>query len=202
MTATFFLVRHAVHGMIEKVLVGRSPQVHLSAEGRQQAEQLARQLAARGLSAIYASPRERAQETAQAIGSAANLSIDTADALDEIDLGAWTGLHFDEVSRDPTWETWNRARASACPPNGESMHSAQRRIVGFVDRVRVAYPNGRIAAVSHGDVIRAALLHYLDVSLDYFDRIEISPAGVSTIVLGDWGAKIIAMNERMAEGFP
>ena len=51
--------------------------------------------------------------------------------------------------------------------------------------------------MSHGDVIRAALLHYLGLSLDRYARIEISPAGISTVAVSDWGVKIITLNERM-----
>jgi Histidine phosphatase superfamily (branch 1) len=45
----------------------------------------------------------------------------------------------------------------------------------------------RSVAVGHGDVIRAALLHYLGLSLDGYARIEISPAGISKVAVGDWG---------------
>lgn len=198
MTATFFLVRHAVHDLIDKVLVGRSAHVRLSDEGRRQAERIAVRLSRERLTAVHASPRARAQETAQAIADAAGLRVETAADLDEIDIGAWTGRRFDELAGDPNWTAWNSARATARPPAGESMAEAQARVIGLLDRLRAAQPHGRIAAVSHADVIRAALLHYLGVSLDGYARVEISPAGVSTVAVGDWGAKILALNERVS----
>ena len=197
MTVTFFLVRHAVHDLLDKMLVGRAPHVSLSDEGRHQAYRVAVRLARERLTAVYASPRERAQETAQAISEMAGLSVGTAPDLDEIEIGGWTGLRFEEVAKDPNWRAWNTARATSRPPGGESMAEVQSRIVGLLERLRAAQPHGRIAAVSHGDVIRAALLHYLGLSLDGYARIEISPAGISTIAVGDWGAKIITLNERM-----
>ena len=78
------------------------------------------------------------------------------------------------------------------------MLDVQRRVVGHLDRVRRVHPDGRIAIVSHGDVIRAAVLHYLGLSLDAHGLIEISPATVSTLILGDWGAKIMALNETVS----
>lgn len=198
MTATFFLVRHAVHGLIDKVLVGRSPHVSLSEEGRRQADRLAARFKHERLTAVHASPRERAQETARPIAAAAGLAVETAPDLDEIEIGAWTGLRFDEVAEDPNWIAWNRTRARARPPGGESMAEAQNRVVTLIERLHAAQPHGRIAAVSHGDVIRAALLHYLGLALDDYDRIEVSPAGVSTLLVGAWGAKIISLNERAA----
>ena len=197
MTATFFLIRHAVHDLLDKVLVGRAPHVSLSHEGRRQAYRVAVRLARERLTVVYASPRERAQETAQAIADAAGLSVETAPDLDEIEIGGWTGLRFEEVAEDPNWRAWNTARATSRPPGGESMAEVQSRIVGLLGRLRAAQPHGRIATVSHGDVIRAALLHYLGLSLDRYARIEISPAGISTVAVSDWGGKIITLNERM-----
>ena len=197
MTATFFLIRHAVHELLDKVLVGRAPHVSLSDEGRRQAYRVAVRLARERLTAVYASPRERAQETAQPIADAAGLSVETAPDLDEIEIGGWTGLRFEEVAKDPNWRAWNTVRATSRPPGGESMAEVQSRVIGLLDRLRATQPHGRIAAVSHGDVIRAALLHYLGLSLDGYASIEISPAGISTVAVGDWGAKIITLNERM-----
>jgi probable phosphoglycerate mutase len=52
--------------------------------------------------------------------------------------------------------------------------------------------------VSHGDVIKAALLHYLGLSIDAYDRFDIDPASISTIAVGSWGSKILSLNEAAA----
>ena len=57
-----------------------------------------------------------------------------------------------------------------------------------------ACPGGVIAIVSHGDPIRAAILHYLGAPLDFFERIEIYPASVSTIDIDERGPRILALN--------
>ena len=51
-----------------------------------------------------------------------------------------------------------------------------------------------VAVFSHGDVIRAAVMHYAGVPLDLYQRIEIHPASVSTIELGA-SPRIIRLNE-------
>ena len=43
--------------------------------------------------------------------------------------------------------------------------------------------------MSHGDVIKAALLYHLGLPLDAYGRFEIEPASISTLVVGDWGAE-------------
>lgn len=198
MTTTFFLVRHAAHGLLDRVLVGRTPGVGLSARGRRQAERVALRLAGERLTAVHVSPRERARETAGPIAAASGAPVVLSLDLDEIDFGAWTGRSFDELAGDPAWRAWNERRAEAQPPGGESMRSVQARVVRLLDGLARLHPGGRIAVVSHGDVIRAALLHYLGLPLDSYDRFEIGPAGVSILVVGSWGAKILSLNETLA----
>lgn len=59
---TIYLIRHGKTPTTGKVLPGRAPGLHLSARGRGQAEAVAKQLAR--VDAVYASPLERACETA------------------------------------------------------------------------------------------------------------------------------------------
>lgn len=198
MATTFLFVRHAAHDLLGKVLTGRMPGVTLGAAGLAQAAALGRRLRAVDIAAVQSSPRERAQQTARPIAAALGLTCETVPALDEIDFGAWTGKAFDDLDPDPHWRTWNAERATARAPGGESMREAQARVSAHLERLRARRPGRRIVLVSHGDVIKAALLHALGCSLDAIARIEIAPASVSTVVLGDRGGTIIGLNERIA----
>ncbi|EJW10368.1 putative phosphatase [Rhodovulum sp. PH10] len=195
---TFFLVRHGTHALQHRVLAGRMPGVVLADEGRRQALALAERLAAERPTALLASPRRRTRETAAPLAAATGLAIAIAPEVDEVNMGDWTGKSFEEISGDPRWTAWNTARASARVPGGESMGEVAQRIGGLLDRLAGATPDGRIVIVSHGDVIRSALLDRLGLSLDAYDRIEIATGSVSTLVVGPWGAKILAMGERPA----
>ena len=198
MTTTFFLIRHASHNLLGRVLVGRGAAVPLGEAGREQARRLAQRFADAPISIVQSSPQRRARETAAPIAQGLNRSVEIADEVDEIDVGEWTGQEFEALNADPRWELWNQARGRARAPGGESMAEVQDRVVGHIDRVRSSNPEGRVLIVSHADVIRAAVLYYLGLSLDAFDRIEISPASVSTLLVGEWGAKIFSLNETVA----
>jgi probable phosphoglycerate mutase len=191
----FFLVRHAAHDRLGRVLCGRMPGVHLGAAGQAQADGLAARLAGAGISAIHASPRERAQETAAPLAARLGLPVETADNLDEIDFGAWTGLSFDALDGDPDWRRWNDCRGLAVPPGGETMGAAQQRILGHIEVVRVRNPTGRVALVGHADVIKAALAAVLGMPPDLTLRLEIAPASVSTVEVADWGARVLGVND-------
>ena len=75
------------------------------------------------------------------------------------------------------------------------MIGVQLRAVSYLEQIRATRPTDAVILVSHLDVIRAALLHYLGLSLNHYDRLEIAPAGISTLVVGEWGAKLITLNE-------
>jgi len=196
-TTTVFLVRHGAHDRLGKVLCGRMDGVTLNDQGRTESEALAGRLKAEGLAAVYVSPLARTRETAAPIAEATALTpVEDADLL-EIDFGDWTGKPFDELRDDPLWATWNTARAMARPPGGESMVEVQARLWRWLDRTRAAHPEQRIAAVTHADAIKALVAHVLGFSLDQHDRLEVSPGSVSTLVAGDWGAKILSLNETM-----
>ena len=198
MAATIYLVRHAAHDRVDRVLCGRMPGVGLGRTGLRQAEALARWFAGRApVAAVWTSPVQRARETAGPVAGRLGLPVRDSDALCEIDFGDWTGRSFDELRDDPRWRRWNEARGGERPPGGESMVEAQARAMGELDRAREEHPDGGVVLVSHGDVIKAVLAGVLGLSLDAHARFEISPASVSALAVWDGGGKVLSMNETV-----
>ena len=191
----FFLVRHAAHELVDRVLCGRMAGVKLGEEGRAQARRVAERLARERIAAIHTSPLERARETAEPIGKRLDLVPEIYEAINEIDVGDWAGRDFASLQGDARWASWNNARNVMRPPGGETMLEVQARVVGHLERVRGAHPDGAVVLVSHGDVIKAALLYCLGMPIDGYRLFDISPASISTLVIGDWGAKVLSMNE-------
>ena len=191
----FFLVRHAAHELVDRVLCGRMAGVKLGEEGRAQARRAATRLARERIAAIHTSPLDRARETAEPIAEKFNLVPEIHEAISEIDVGEWVGRDFASLQNDPRWASWNNARSVTRPPGGETMLEVQARVVGHMERVRNAYREQGVVLVSHGDVIKAALLYCLGMPIDGYRLFDIRPASVSTLVIGDWGAKVLSMNE-------
>jgi probable phosphoglycerate mutase len=191
----FFLVRHAAHELVDRVLCGRMAGVHLGEEGRAQARRVAKRLAREQVAAIHTSPLERARETAAPIAEELHLTPDICEAIIEVDVGEWAGRDFATLQNDSRWVSWNDARSVNRPPGGESMLDVQARAVGHLEKVRRSLPDQGVVLVSHGDVIKAALLYCLGMPIDGYRLFDISPASISTLVIGDWGAKVLSMNE-------
>ncbi|MCD2325288.1 histidine phosphatase family protein [Sphingomonas sp. IC-56] len=195
MTATISLIRHASHAHLGKILSGRMPGIGLSPAGQSEAELLADHLRLHEFVAIHSSPVQRARETAAAIAAGRSLEVEIAEPLNEIDFGDWTGRAFEALSDDPDWHHWNEQRAVATPPRGESMAAAQARVFAYLQRLAHDHPGENVAVVTHCDIIRAALAQVLGLSLDAFHRFDVDPASVSRIAMGDWGARVLSINE-------
>jgi broad specificity phosphatase PhoE len=197
LAATILLIRHAAHDDLNVRLSGRRPGVPLSAAGRAQAKRVGHRLANHGIVRVACSPLQRTVETAAAITGAASLpDAEPDDALLEIDFGAWTGRTFDSLTGDSEWDRWNAERLRATPPQGEAMAAAQQRIVGWLDATARSVNGAVVAAVTHCDMIRAAVAHVLGLPLDKLLRFDIDTASITTIVAGDWGARLVRLNDK------
>jgi broad specificity phosphatase PhoE len=190
---TFLLVRHATCDPVGRSIAGRLPGISLNEEGRGQATRLAQRLAGIELDAIYSSPIERAKETADAIATI-DVGVQLADELIELDFAEWTGHSFPALDADPHWQRFNRMRSMMRASSGELMLAVQARAVSLVERIRAELPDGRVALVSHGDVIRGLIAHVAGIPLDLFQRLEIDPASVSVIEVAEHHLRVRGVN--------
>jgi broad specificity phosphatase PhoE len=78
------------------------------------------------------------------------------------------------------------------------MLAVQMRVVSTLLDLGERYPEGTVAVISHGDVIRAALLYFLGMPVDFFHRLEISPGRVSVVQLGGWAPRVLQVNGESA----
>jgi probable phosphomutase (TIGR03848 family) len=183
--ATIVLVRHATTAATGKRLGGWTPGVHLDEPGRAQAEATAARLADAPIAAVYASPLERTQETAKAIAKAHGLRVRTRREIGEVDYGDWTDLPLGQLRRRSLWKVIQQTPSRVTFPGGESIRGAQARAVDAVETLATDHGDETVVAVSHADVIKAVVAHYLGMPLDAFQRLDIAPASVSILHLGD-----------------
>jgi broad specificity phosphatase PhoE len=186
----FHLVRHGAHVRQGMELAGRTPGLGLSDLGLRQLGFLRRQLAGRRLSAVRSGPLERAVATARCFG----LPVEVSAALDEVDFGQWTGRHPAELSDDPRWRHWNTHRSTGRIPGGETMVAVEERAVGLIGELATGGHGGEIVLVTHGDVIRAVLLHFLGMNLDHWARLSVDPGSLSTLQVANCGACLTRLN--------
>ena len=189
------MVRHGQTPTTGKVLPGRAAGLHLAEAGAQQAHAVAERIAELPrVDAIYASPLERARETAAPIGKALQQRVKINKGLLECDFGDWTGEQLSTLMKKPEWSTVQRAPSSFRFPNGESFTEMQTRMVTTLDNIRQEHPGGVVVCVSHADPIKAAVAHAMGTHLDLFQRIVIGTCSVSAVAYSGHGPIVLTVN--------
>ena len=162
--------------------------------GLAQADAVARRLAGSGVEAVHTSPLDRTGEPAEPMARACGTSQKVEEALMEIDFGDWNGRSFDELQDQPLWRDWNVNRDRVRAPGGETMLEVQARLARWLEGVARSGARA-VVAVSHADVIKAAVALTLGLSMRFYDRFEISPGSITTLTAGSDGLKLISLNE-------
>jgi probable phosphomutase (TIGR03848 family) len=189
------LVRHGLTPTTGIKLPGRAPGLHLSEEGRRQADAAAARIAKVGkVAAVYSSPITRARETALPIAKALGRALRISRDLAELDIGEWTGMSLKQAARRPEWETVQRSPSHFRFPGGESFPEMQARIAGALGRIVSRHPGQTVVAVSHADPIKAAVAQALGTPLDLFQRIVIAPASVTAVAYRRGGPTVLTVN--------
>lgn len=193
---TIVFVRHGLTPTTGQVLPGRARGLHLSDEGRQQAEATAQHVARAHpkAAAIYASPLERTRETAAPIAKALGLKVAVDKGLLECDFGAWTGKQLKALAKKAEWTTVQRHPSGFRFPDGESFLEMQARINDAASRLSAKHRGRTIVCVSHADPIKAAVNAAVGAHLDQFQRLVIAPCSVTTITYGPTGPTVLSVN--------
>jgi probable phosphoglycerate mutase len=158
-----FLIRHgrSDFSSTDLTTTQRGPQWDppLGAEGREQAELLARRLALLPApAAVYCSPLRRCRETVAPFVRLTGSEVTYVDDLGEAFIGGWEGRPFEEIvggdaemlrlyrDQEPMWHL---------APGGEAPDAFRRRVVAAVDEILAKHPEGSVIVIAHGGVINA-----------------------------------------------
>jgi ribonuclease H / adenosylcobalamin/alpha-ribazole phosphatase len=205
---TLILVRHGRTVLTEsrKISGGDGENPDLSELGRQDAREVAEELAKLGHSGNFAylsapvavvhSPIARAKQTAQAIANRISLPMVSNADLAEIGFGEWDGLTNEEMiaAFEEEYNVW-RGSFDVAPPGGESLKDFDARVRRAFDAILEQYSGQTVVVVAHVMPIRALLRLANDSSIAGFWRTNIGPASIS--IARYWGqeaAEVICSN--------
>jgi probable phosphoglycerate mutase len=193
--AIFLLIRHGENDWVGKRLAGRTPQVHLNANGIKQAKAISELLSPLPFNAIYSSPLERAMETAQPLAEKLSLPINIQNGLQEIDFGNWQGKTIKQLRRLKLWNTVQNNPEAMAFPAGESFIEAQNRLAACLMELNKQHSEkDLVACFSHSDSIRLLVAHFLNMPLNAFQRISIDTTSISTIMISDTHIHVPTIN--------
>lgn len=195
--ATIVLVRHGENEWVKKHrLAGWIPGIHLNKKGRRQAEQAAKRLANVPVKAVYSSPVSRCTETANYIAKPHGLEIQEVEELGEVRYGKWEGKKIKSLAKKPSWRAVQFFPSRFQFPKGEALRETQFRAIQALEELGARHENELIVVVSHADLIKLAIAHFLGVHMDLFQRIVISPASVTVFTLSRSGVvRVLRVND-------
>lgn len=180
--ATLLLIRHGTTAATGTRLGGRT-EASLDERGRAQAEATSERLADLPVKAVYASPLPRALETAEPIAARHGREVRSWDGLLEVEYGRWTDRSLKQLARTKLWPVIQSRPSLVRFPDGETIRAAQLRAVEGVEELVARHRRDVVAAVSHGDIIKAVVSFYLGQPLDLFQRLHVGPASVTVLGL-------------------
>ena len=195
--ATVILVRHGENDWVTKHrLAGWIEGVHLNENGRSQAKNAAKRLAKLPIKSIYSSPVTRCVETAEYIAKSHKLNIIEIADVGEVRYGDWEGKKIEKLATKPEWHTVQHYPSRFQFPKGEALREVQFRAIQAIEALNTKHEDDNIVVVSHADLIKLVLAHYLGVHIDLFQRIVISPASVSVLALMNNGVvRVVRVND-------
>lgn len=188
--ATIVLVRHATTAATGKRLGGWTD-APLDTRGVAQAKAAARRLADLPLAAVYTSPIVRTLETARIVAKPHGLRLRKRKGLGEVDYGEWTDQALGNLRRRKYWEVIQRTPSRVVFPKGETIRGMQARAVDAVETIAADHEGEWVMAVSHADVIKSLVAHFVGMPLDAFQRLVVSPASATVLHLPADGLPVL-----------
>jgi len=175
-------------------VMGRNP-VELNARGRAQVEATARLVQSLRPDLIVTSPLVRARQSAELMSAGlGGVEIIEEEAIAEVNYGRWEGMIYHELIEDPYYAEYRKAPVENPTPGGETIPQVQARGVEAVTRALEKNPDRRVLFVSHGDIIRTVLCHYMGLELKFFNRLRIDNASISTVQVAGKFAELKFLN--------
>jgi len=141
------------------------------------------------------SPARRARETAAGLG----LSADVAPALADCDYGRWRGERLAEIEkREPDGVAAWLEDPEAAPHGGESLAALISRVGAWLDDEAGA--QGVTLAVTHGAIVRAAIVAAIEAPPRAFWRLDVAPLSLTRLSGHDGRWRLAGLGPLAAEG--
>jgi phosphoserine phosphatase len=144
-----YLIRPGSTDFDEQGRIKGTLDIPMNANGSSQACRIAAELEGEAIEVIYTSPAQSAMQTAETLALSLKVKCKVLDKLQNLDHGLWHGKLIEEVKqRQPkVYRLWQEQPEVVCPPEGETVASAQERIRTTMKRLLKKHKSGVIALV-------------------------------------------------------
>jgi len=170
--------------------------IGLNEHGILQAKLLAGYLADAEIEAVYASPLQRAGQTAEGLAVARSLKVRVEQGLTDFHYGEWQGMAREEVRTiyRRLSDAWERTPEAVTMPGGECLDDVKKRVEAVIGRI-VKRHKGTVAIVSHRVVNKVIICSLLGLGLDRFRDIRVDTCGITTFSIDKGRAILTGHND-------
>ncbi len=191
---TLFLVRHGETDWNRSGQIMGARPVPLNPRGQAQAQRVATLLHSRPLAALLSSPVARALETAEILSTSLGVPVTVEQGVTEIGVGEWEGLFWKDVADEIVKQNWYGNPRETRFPGGETLQETQIRAVAAVEHALAGKASAPVLFVSHADVIRAVVAHFLGLHLSSVRQIRIDNGSLTALDVNGTLADLLFLN--------
>jgi len=164
----------------------------LSEAGHDQARRVAAWLAGVEIHGIYASPLQRARETAAPLAGRLRCDVEIEPAVAEYDAESSLYIPMEEL-KATDYEAWRALATGGYAPELDFL-AFQSTVVEGVERIIAANPGRRVAVFCHGGVINAWATHVLGMAPQLF--LDATYTSVNRFMAASSGERsLVSLNE-------
>ena len=202
------LMRHGqAENNVNRILVGRHIESHLTEYGRQQVEDTARYLQNVPIERVYVSPVTRTVETAKIVSKILGISYEIDERLYEIELGKLAGMNYDDII-DKYGNLFLKFYAGADSMLSnygvESFTAVKRRIKDLMDEIKETEHDKNVLMITHLDPIKAAISVLLDLKPEALFHWHIRNAALTILkheskIYSLSGVNVMSMHRYLTE---
>ena len=162
MSLIIFMRHGQAFNNVQKLLVGRNLESHLTDLGREQVKSTSQLLKTIDIHKIYSSPVIRTMETAEIVSNAIGMPFEKDERLFEIELGKLVGMYYEDLINKHgnlfvKFYCDNDDENSLLEFEVESFGAVKKRISELLKEIVIKHKDENVLLVSHLDPIKAAI---------------------------------------------
>ena len=207
MPLAIFMRHGEADNNVNRILVGRHIESHLTEIGRRQVRDTANYLKEILVDKVFVSPVIRARETAEIVCDVINMDYEIDERLYEIELGKLVGMNYEDIieKHGNLFLKFYSGDEQMLDDYGvESFTSVKMRIKHLLDEAMERYPDKNIIFVTHLDPIKAAISLLLDLKPEALYQWHIRNAALTILkheskIFSLSGVNVMGLNRYLKE---
>ena len=184
MPLAIFMRHGQADNNVNRILVGRYIESHLTEYGKQQVADTSKYLKNVPIEKVYVSPVTRTVETAKIVCKLLGMNYEIDERLYEIELGKLVGMHFEEIIQkhgNLFLKFYNEDDAMLARYGVESFASVKSRVKHLLDEIIKIQQDKNVLLITHLDPIKAAISILLDLKAEALYRWHIRNASLTIL---------------------